>query len=173
MRSFKDVLLVDGYNIINDWPSLRETARHSLEDARIELIDILQEFQAYERIELILVFDAHMIKGGQERVEQLGGLKLVYTRENETADHYIERWSDGIEKNMRVIVATSDALQQTIVLGRGAVRMSARELENWIKKSQRDMDNRFLNRQVAVNNPLEEWADAETMRVLDRLRRQR
>lgn len=74
---------------------------------------------------------------------------------------------------MRVIVATSDALQQTIVLGRGAVRMSARELENWIKKSQRDMDNRFLNRQVAVNNPLEEWADAETMRVLDRLRRQR
>ena len=146
MRSFRDVLLVDGYNIINAWPSLRETARHSLEDARIELIDILQEFQAYERIELILVFDAHMIKGGQERVEQLGGLKLVYTRENETADHYIERWSDGIEKNMRVIVASSDALQQTIVLGRGAVRMSARELENWIKKSQRDMDNRFLNK---------------------------
>src|SRR5690554_7178117 len=70
MRSFRDVLLVDGYNIINAWPSLRETARHSLEDARIELIDKLQEFQAYERIELILVFDAHMIKGGQERVEQ-------------------------------------------------------------------------------------------------------
>lgn len=98
MRSFRDVLLVDGYNIINAWPSLRETARHSLEDARIELIDKLQEFQAYERIELILVFDAHMIKGGQERVEQLGGLKLVYTRENETADHYIERWSDRMKR---------------------------------------------------------------------------
>ncbi|HZK35008.1 MAG TPA: NYN domain-containing protein [Bacillota bacterium] len=173
MRGLKEIMLVDGYNIINGWPKLKETAQHSLDDARGQLIDILENFQGYNKINIILVFDAHMIRGGQEKIEFVGQLQVVYTKENETADHYIERWTDGIEKNMHVIVASSDALQQTIILGRGAVRMSARELLNLVEKTQREMDHRFLKRQEAKNNALEGWADAETIRVLDSWRKQR
>ena len=128
MRAMQEILLVDGYNIIHAWSDLKTTAEYSLEDARHALLEIMQDYQGYSGYRIIVVFDAHMIPGGLEKKEIIGGVEVVYTRENETADRYIERFVDGLPEYVRVMVATSDYLQQTIVMSRGAVRISAREL---------------------------------------------
>ena len=128
-RQYRKVLLVDGYNILHAWPELYHEAGTSLESARERLVGILQEYQGYSGQEIILVFDSHM-KPGDRQHHQEGKLQLVYTRRFETADQYIERTADKLADDPRVQlrVATSDALEQIVVLGRGAVRMSAREL---------------------------------------------
>ena len=173
MRGLLDILLVDGYNIINAWPDLRKTIGHSLEDARGQLLDIMQDFQGYTGYRIIVVFDAHMIKGGIEKKETAGNVEVVYTRENETADRYIERWTDGIQKNMHVMVATSDFLQQTIVMARGAVRISARELLEQVKHYQKKINSEYLEKPKPKSNTLKDWASPEIMEVLERWRRQR
>ncbi len=125
----REYLFVDGYNIINSWETLKELKDIDLESARDKLIEILTEYRHYSGIEIILVFDAHMVKGNAETDIDFNGLKVVYTKENETADHYIERELDEIGRIRRVRVATSDWMEQQIVLGRGGTRISARELE--------------------------------------------
>lgn len=171
LRGLEEILLIDGYNIINSWPELKKTAGYSLDDARKQLLDILQDYQGYRGIRIIVVFDAHLIKGGREKTEFAGGVEVVYTGENETADHYIERWTDGIKKNMQVTVATSDALQQTIVLSRGAVRMSARELLERVCQSKREMDDQYLERPRPKSNTLEDRADPVAIRILEHWRK--
>lgn len=128
-NSHKEYLFVDGYNIINYWENLREKATISLEEAREELIEILAEYHHYSGIEIIVVFDAHLVKGNNGTEEDYKGIKIVYTKENETADHYIERTLDILGRVKRIRVATSDWLEQQIVLSRGGTRISARELE--------------------------------------------
>lgn len=168
-----DILLVDGYNIINAWPGLKQIARENLNDARKQLVDILLDYQGYKGIKIILVFDAHMIRGGQEKKELYGDLEVVFTKENETADHYIERWTDRITRDMRVMVATSDHLQQTIVLSKGAVRISARELLEHIQEVQKDMAREYLDKPKPKTNTLGDRANPEIIEILERWRRQR
>ena len=124
----KEFLLIDGYNIIYASENLKALAQTDLKAARDSLIDILNNFQGYRREELILVFDAYRVRGGTEHVEKQGNLTVIYTKEAETADQYIEKAAHIISKKYRVKVATSDAIEQIIVFGSGAVRMSAREL---------------------------------------------
>ncbi len=120
-------LLVDGYNIIFAWEDLRAMARESIALARETLIRLLVNYQGYKKCNLILVFDAYKVSGGEERVEKNGGIYIVYTREAEIADIYIERVTDQLKKNTGMVrVATSDGLEQLIVLGRGALRIPAR-----------------------------------------------
>lgn len=125
----KEYLFVDGYNIINSWKIFKETKESQLEEARNKLIEIMMEYQSYSGINTIIVFDAHLVKGNSGTKERYGKLKVVYTKESETADHYIERKLDKMGKVKRVRVATSDWLEQQIILGRGGTRISARELE--------------------------------------------
>lgn len=127
--SSKEYLFVDGYNIINSWERLKEKSQISYEEARIELLEILSEYQHYSGIEIIVVFDAHLVKGNNGTEEFYKGIKAVYTKENETADNYIEKTLDSIGRIKRVRVATNDNLEQQIVLSRGGTRISARELE--------------------------------------------
>ena len=164
-------MLVDGYNIINAWPKLKEIARESLENARKALIDTLLDYQGYTGIKIIIVFDAHLFKGGQERTEIIGSVDVVYTREHETADHYIERWTDGIVYPMQVRVATSDALQQTIVLSKGAVRISARELLELVRTVQKDMEKKYLKGPKPKANTLESHTNPEILKILEGWRR--
>lgn len=128
-RKPKEYLFVDGYNVINAWNNLRELSSINLEVAREELIEIMAEYQYYSRIKTIVVFDAHMVKGNSGKKETIKDVEVVYTKENETADQYIEKVLDDIGRVERVRVATSDWLEQQIVLGRGGTRISARELE--------------------------------------------
>lgn len=124
-----EYLFVDGYNIINSWEEFNNLKIEYLEEARDELKEILAEYKHYSGIEIILVFDAHLVKGNSGTIEYHKGLKVVYTKENETADQYIEKELDQIGRIKRVRVATSDWMEQQIILGRGGTRISARELE--------------------------------------------
>ncbi len=121
----EEYLLVDGYNILFAWEELRELAERNPDSARDRLMDICCNFQGYHGMTLILVFDAYKVRGGQRSVQKYHNIYVVYTKEAETADQYIEKTVHRIGKKHRVTVATSDALEQMIVWGDGAVRMSA------------------------------------------------
>ncbi len=120
-----DYLLVDGYNIIFAWEDLRALARESLDAARAKLIDILCNYQGFRQCELILVFDAYKVKGNPGTVQRVHNITVVYTKEAETADMYIEKATHRLGKDRRIRVATSDGLEQVIILGHGALRLSA------------------------------------------------
>lgn len=122
-----DYLLVDGYNVIFSWDSLRELSGESIEGARSRLINILCNYQGYKRCEVILVFDAYKVKGNNREVERVNNINIVYTKEAETADMYIEKVSHKLAKKHKVRVVTSDALEQLIILEGGALRVSSRE----------------------------------------------
>lgn len=128
-----EYLLVDGYNIIFAWDELNEIAKDNLDLARNQLINILCNYQGFKQCELILVFDAYKIKGGKRNIEKIHNINVVYTKEAETADMYIEKVTHDISKNHRVRVATSDNLEQLIILGNGAFRISASEFQKEIK----------------------------------------
>lgn len=123
----EEYLLVDGYNIIFAWPELKALSERSLEHARQSLMDILCNYRGFKPCEIILVFDAYKVAGNHGAQEDYRGIHIVYTREAETADNYIERAIREIAKRHRVRVATSDALEQLIILGGGALRVSAAE----------------------------------------------
>ncbi len=124
-------LLVDGYNIIFAWDELKTVAKDSLELARKMLCDTLSNFASLSDEKVIVVFDAYKVKGGMGSVEQEGNITVVYTKEAETADTYIEKVSHTLSKNNLVRVATSDGMEQIIIIGSGAFRVSA---ENFLKE---------------------------------------
>lgn len=135
----EEYLLVDGYNIIFSWDELSALARENLDSARAKLINILCNYQAFRRCHLILVFDAYKVKSDRE-VEDFGNITVVYTREAETADMFIEKTAHKLSPENRVRVATSDGTEQLIILGSGASRISAevfrlevKEVENAIR----------------------------------------
>ena len=128
-KNNKEYLFVDGYNIINSWEILKGLRESDFEGARDELIHILAEYKYYSQIEIILVFDAHLVKGNSGTISNYNGLEVVYTKETETADQYIEKKLDEMGRVKKVRVATSDWMEQQIILGRGGTRVSARELE--------------------------------------------
>ncbi len=121
-----EYVLVDGYNMIFAWDDLRELAREHLYAARDRLIDLMRNYQSFRQCPVILVFDAYKVPGNPGSVERYGDLSVVYTKEAQTADMYIERLSYDLGRKHRVRVATSDGLEQVIILGHGALRVSAR-----------------------------------------------
>lgn len=151
-NSYEEYLFVDGYNIINAWSNLKELSKISLEVAREELIEIMAEYQSFTGVKVIIVFDAHMVKGNSGKKENIKGVDVIYTRERETADQYIEKVLDEIGRGKTVKVATSDWLEQQIVLGRGGTRLSARELEVQVKNMKRTLNRRITT--VDVKNEL-------------------
>ena len=132
-----EYLLVDGYNIIFAWEELAELARTDLDAARHRLIQILCNYQGYRRCELILVFDAYKVKGNPGSIERQHGIHVVYTKEAETADMYIDKVTHTLAKEHRVRVATSDGLEQIIILGHGAVRVPARQFREEVEQVER------------------------------------
>lgn len=132
-----EYLLVDGYNIIFAWEELAELARTDLDAARHRLIQILCNYQGYRRCELILVFDAYKVKGNPGNIERHHGIHVVYTKEAETADMYIEKVTHTLAKEHRVRVATSDGLEQIIILGHGAIRVPARQFREEVEQVER------------------------------------
>ncbi len=131
----EDYLLVDGYNIIFAWDELKKLAHDSLDLARTTLIHILANYQGYKKCNLILVFDAYRVRDGRGSVERHAGLYVIYTRAHETADTYIEKVTYDIGREHRVRVATSDALEQVIVMGHGCIRVSAAGLHDEVMRA--------------------------------------
>jgi predicted RNA-binding protein with PIN domain len=134
----EEYLIVDGYNIIFSWDELKELSKTNMDAARDSLKDTLCNYQGYRRCHLILVFDAYKVKGHAGKTENYQGIEVVYTRQDETADAFIERKVHDIREKYRVTVATSDGLEQQTVLSLGALRMSARELKENIERTTRE-----------------------------------
>ena len=135
----EDYLLVDGYNVIHAWDELRRLARDDLEGARQRLVHRLRNYQGWKKCRVIVVFDAYKVKGGAGSVEREGDVWVVYTQEAETADMYIEKTTYELKGKHRVRVATSDGLEQLIILGHGATRISAGELERELVAAEADI----------------------------------
>ena len=131
-----EYLLVDGYNIIFAWDELTALARQDMPAARGALEDILSNYQGFRKCVVILVFDAYKVKGNPGSVEKKNNIYVVYTKEAETADAYIEKATYDLGKDHRVRVATSDALEQMIILGHGALRLSARAFQAEVEQTQ-------------------------------------
>ena len=125
----KEYLFVDGYNIINSWENLKSLAAVDFEEARIKLLDMLVEYSYITGVNVIVVFDGHLVKGNIGEKQEYKGISVVFTKENETADNFIEKTLNDIGRIKKVRVATSNWVEQQIVLSRGGTRMSARELE--------------------------------------------
>ena len=127
---------MDGYNIIFAWDELTVLARQDMAAARCALEDILSNYQGFRRCVVILVFDAYKVKGNPGSVEKKNDIYVVYTKEAETADAYIEKATYDLGRDHRVRVATSDALEQLIILGHGALRLSARAFKAEVEQAQ-------------------------------------
>jgi len=163
-------LLVDGYNIIFSWEELTQMAAESLSNARQRLCDILCDYQGIVGLIVIVVFDAHLVEGGLGNVEEYHNITVVYTKEAETADHYIEQQAWELSRRDTVTVATSDMLEQIIILSHGARRMSAEDLLMDVKYAKDRMREKYLSSRPVKNNPLAGLLDAETARRLDAMR---
>ena len=149
-------LLVDGYNIIFSWEMLRELSKVNIESARNLLMDVLCDYQGFNGCTLILVFDAYRVEGGQERVFNYHNIHVVFTKEAETADQYIEKTVHKIGKKADVTVATSDALEQVIIYGQGARRMAARELLEEVELTREKVLERIEKRPGSTQKQLTE-----------------
>ncbi len=134
-----EYLLVDGYNVIFSWDSLRELTDGSIDGARNALINILCNYQGYCKCELILVFDAYKVKGQHREVEKVNNISIVYTKEAETADMYIEKVSHKLAKDHKVRVVTSDGMEQMIILGNGALRVSSQSFLSEVRKAESEI----------------------------------
>lgn len=168
-RTKKEYLFIDGYNIINQW-SYYKNISGNIENSRNKLIELLVEYQAYKGIKVIVVFDAHLVKGSLEKRETIAGVEIVYTKEHETADSYIEKQLDKIGRYEQVRVATSDNSIQQIVLARGGTRVSAQEMIIEIENTKKDIRTKTdIPRQKGTN--IDQIIDFETYRKLEKIRR--
>lgn len=159
----KEYLLVDGYNIIFSWEELKELAAVNLEAARGKLMDILCNLQGYRKNTVILVFDAYRVEGSRGSISKYHNIHVVYTKEAETADQYIEKTVHELGRQYEVTVATSDALEQVIIMGQGAKRMSAQGLLLEVENVNAELRDSFLaqysgSRQYLLENLPEELA---------------
>ncbi|OLS02161.1 NYN domain-containing protein [Tissierella creatinophila] len=165
-RKPKEYLFVDGYNIINSWEKLKIKKDINLEEARDELIELLAEYHHYSGIKIVVVFDAQFVKNNLGNEVDYKGIKVIFTKERETADHYIEKVLDKVGRIKRVRVATSDWLEQQIILSRGGTRISARELEVEIENKMKII-NKNIKYTNKINDSSLERLDEELLNKLE------
>ena len=166
----KEYLLVDGYNIIFAWEELNERAKASIDAARNKLMDILSNYQGFIGCTLILVFDAYKVKGNQGEVQKYHNIYVVYTKEAETADQYIEKTTHEIGRKYKVTVATSDALEQVIVMGQGAYRISARDFYEEVERTEKQIREINERERGEKRNYLLDYARKEDAREMEKVR---
>jgi hypothetical protein len=168
----KQVLLVDGYNMIGAWPELSRLADDSLEDARDRLLDMLANYRGYSGKTVIVVFDAHQVPGPGSRYRH-GGVDVIFTKEKETADEVIERMAGDLSGRGTVIqVATSDSAEQHVAFGRGALRVSARELLIQVREAEENIRRR-LEQPPPRKATLDQTLPEELKALLEKWRRGR
>ena len=165
----KEYLLVDGYNIIFAWEDLKELSEINLEAARGKLMDILSNLQGALGCTLILVFDAYRVEGGAREIFRYHNIHVVYTKEAETADQYIEKTVHELGRKYRVTVATSDGLEQVIIMGQGAIRLSASGLRELVELTRRELRETLEGKAVPMKNYLLENLSPEVRSRIEEL----
>ena len=167
-------LIVDGYNIINAWDNLKEISKVDLDGAREMLVHYIIEYAQYTGKKAIIVFDAYNVKNSKEKIEERKYITIVYTKEHQTADSYIEKYISSLSKYDDIEVATSDYAEQQIILGKGASRISARELKLYVDSAMVKIKEEQEKRQQKIQrNFLEERLDKDILSKLENIRRKR
>lgn len=166
----EEYLLVDGYNVIFAWEDLKELARVNIEGARNKLMDVLCNYQGFKKCNLILVFDAYKVQGQELGVQKYHNIYVVYTKEAETADQYIEKVVHEIGRKYHVTVATSDNVEQVVTLGQGGKLLSARDLRTEVEEVQRQIREEYLNRPQKGKNYLFDYLDEEISGQMEEVR---
>ncbi len=169
----REYLLVDGYNMIHAWQELKELAEVSLESARQKLLDMLSNYKGTQKTHIIVVFDAYLVKGNVGSIYQYHNISVVYTKEAETADHFIERVVNRLSKYDKVSVATSDGLEQMIILGEGGQRITAQELRQHVLQEQKEIRKKYIENKPPKNNLLADNIDKDALDWIEALRKQK
>ena len=165
----KDFLLVDGYNVIFAWEELKGLAQDNMDAARMKLAEILSNYQGFTGCNVILVFDAYKVKGNRGEVTRYHNIYVVYTKEAETADQYIEKTTHEIGRKHNVTVATSDGVEQVIVMGQGASRMSSRDLHDEIERIEQEIRKMGEDR-IPERNYLFDQMDENLAALMEEIR---
>jgi len=165
----EEYLLVDGYNIIYAWPELKELVDENMGGARMKLVDLLSNYQGIMKCQIIVVFDAYRVQGHLEEVMDIHNIHIVYTREAQTADQYIERFAHDNQKKYKITVATSDGLQQIIVRGAGCFLLSARELKAEIERVSEKTRQEYQDTLGKDRNHLRDVLSLETKQQIKEL----
>ncbi|MBM7650373.1 putative RNA-binding protein with PIN domain [Bacillus ectoiniformans] len=165
-----NILLVDGYNIIGAWPELRELKKHDLAAARDRLVELMAEYQGFTGSKVIIVFDAHFVKGTEKKFRH-SKVEVIFTRENESADERIEKLAIELNhiKN-QISVATSDFTEQWVIFGQGALRVSARELLQELNVTEKRIGKNLKHIQEKKPNSKIKLSD-EVAEIFDKWRR--
>lgn len=173
MADWRDVLLVDGYNMIGGWPFLAQLANISMQEARDALLEKLAEYQAFSGLRVIAVFDAYRVPGLGKSFTQ-GKVHVYFTKEKETADECIERLVvDFSHRRRKIYVATSDLMEQHIIFALGALRISARELLNQVEQSEREVKRKIKEDRVkSTRNTLDGQLSEDVRKMFERWRRE-
>lgn len=171
MNRRDDILLVDGYNIIGAWPVLEKLKEHDLEEARDKLLDLLADYQGFTGMQVYVVFDAHQVPG-VGAIYRHHKLTVVYTKEKETADECIERLcSELFVRRRNIYVATSDLVEQHVAFGKGALRVSARELLIDIGQNKKNIEQSLREDNPGKRNSVDGIVSLEVRSQLEKLRR--
>ncbi len=165
-----EYLILDGYNIINAWKDLFDLDIESLEDCRDRLANMMSNYQGLKKISVVIVFDAHFVKGSLEKEYTFDNIKIVYTKENEAADNYIEKFVYQLGNIHTIRVVTSDYLEQTMIMSSGGIRMSPRELRAELDTAARSMKPVLFPNKVKTN-AIESHVKPEILSKLEELRR--
>ncbi len=168
-----EYLLVDGYNIIFAWPDLKALAEGNMDGARSRLIDQLSKYQGIRKCQVIAVFDAYRLQGHPEEIFDHDNIHVVFTREAQTADHFIEKFAHDNQEKYDITVATSDGLQQIIIRGAGCSILSARELKEEIIRADERVVQAYLENQPADRNYLKDSLSAGTKRQMEELQKEK
>lgn len=165
----EDYLLVDGYNIIYAWPELNVLIEDNMDGARMKLIDILSNYQGIRKCEIIAVFDAYRVQGHREEVTDYHNIHVVFTKEAQTADQYIEKFAHDNQKKYNIVVATSDGLQQIIVRGEGCLLLSARELKKDIDETNTKLNQEHQRTQGVSRNYIADALSQESKQQMEKM----
>jgi predicted RNA-binding protein with PIN domain len=165
-------IFVDGYNVINSWPNLKQKKDSSFEGARQTLIDKLHNYGVFKACKIVVVFDAHKVVGSLEKKEEVNkNISIVFTKDGETADSYIEKKVNALGRKHEIVVVTSDSLEQQIVFQRGAVRMSSLEFYNEIVKVEKSIQLKADKNKSTHKNSISDNIDDEIAKILEEIRR--
>lgn len=165
-------IFVDGYNVINSWPDLKQKKHFSFEGARQTLTDRLHNYGVFNACRIILVFDAHKVTGSIEKKEVINKhISVVFTKDGETADNYIERNVNALGRKYEIVVVTSDALEQQIIFQRGAVRMSSLEFYSEVRKVEKSIKIKTDKNKNSHKNSISDNIDDDIVKILEEIRR--
>ena len=167
----EEYLLVDGYNVIFAWEELNELAKTNVEGARGRLMDILCNYQGMKKCHLILVFDAYRVQGHPTEISDYHNIHVVYTKEAETADAYIEKFAHENGKKYHITVVTSDGLEQIIIRGAGCELLSARDFYEQVREMQSQLQAEYIGNQPANKNFLKDLLSEEAVRELETIQK--